>query len=202
MVTYISAVVGNVWTTGWNQYGQLGDGTVIDKIKFVRVIAHGPKAFAVAAGDIHSVVLKQDGSVWATGRNHKGQLGDGSTVDRNEFVKAMDSGAVHVAAGGYHSMVLKRDGSVWVTGCNEYGQLGDKSIKDRSNYVQAMSSGAQAIAAGSRHSMILKQDGSVWATGYNAYGQLGDGSTMNSHAFMQVILKVTVFSFSICILLL
>ena len=38
------------------------------------------------------MVLKQDGSLWATGRNNKGQLGDGTTVDRNRFVQVVPSG--------------------------------------------------------------------------------------------------------------
>ena len=37
----------------------------------------------VAAGWEHSLVLKRDGTVWAMGSNHKGQLGDGSTEDKN-----------------------------------------------------------------------------------------------------------------------
>jgi len=36
----------------------------------------------VAAGEYHSMVLQQDGGVWATGRNNFGQLGDGSEIDR------------------------------------------------------------------------------------------------------------------------
>ena len=47
----------------------------------------------VAAGHIHSIVLKQDGSVWAAGRNDNGQLGDGSNADRNKFVQVMSGGA-------------------------------------------------------------------------------------------------------------
>ena len=36
-------------------------------------------AKAIAAGDYHSMVLKADGSVWAAGKNTRGQLGDGTT---------------------------------------------------------------------------------------------------------------------------
>ena len=73
--------------------------------------------------------MKQDGGVWAAGRNSNGQLRDGSRTARSIFVVVMSSGAVGVAAVGYHSMVLKRDGSVWATGWNEYGQLGDAVVK-------------------------------------------------------------------------
>ena len=107
---------GRVWATGWNKYGQLGDGTQDDDNKFFKVIYEG--GVAIAAGDIHSVVLKADGSVWAAGRNYNGQLGDGSRKDRDSFLEVMYTGAVRIAAGAYHSLVLKMDGSVWTTGWN------------------------------------------------------------------------------------
>ena len=176
-----------VWTMGWNKYGQLGDGSTDDKSTFSRAMFSGVELAAAAGGEIHSMVLKQDGSVWAAGRNANGQLGDGSNADRNRFLKVIHFGVVGVAAGGYHSMVLKQDGSVWATGWNKYGQLGDGSATDCATYVQVVSGGAKAIGAGSRHSMMLKQDGSVWATGYNEYGQLGDGSKTNRNAFVEVI---------------
>ena len=193
--TYHSMILtqeGFVWVTGWNKYGQLGDGSTNDRNRFIVVIAENTgKYVAVAAGDIHSIALKQDGSVWAAGRNSNGQLGDGSKDDRNRFVKVMSSGAANVAAGGYHSIVLKQDGSVWATGFNKYGQLGDGTTTDQIDYVQVVSGEAKAVAAGSRHSMVLKQDGSVWATGNNKYGQIGDGSLTDSTVFSEVISQGT-----------
>ena len=179
---------GGVWVTGWNKYRQLGDASTYERTKFFRVIGDGAKAVAVAAGDLHSVVLKQDGSVWAAGRNDHGQLGVSlkNDADRSIFVKVMSDSAADVAAGGYHSMVLKQDGSVWTTGWNEYGQLGDGSTAGKLNYVQ-VASGAQSVATGSRHSMMLKHDGSLWATGYNSNGQLGDGSKIDRENFVLVI---------------
>ena len=40
----------------------------------------------------HSMVLKTDGSVWVTGRNNFGQLGDGTLADKNRFVMVVASG--------------------------------------------------------------------------------------------------------------
>ena len=180
---------GKIWAMGWNKYGQLGDGSTVDRSALIRVSTVGKNAVAVAAGDIHSIVLRQDGSVWATGRNNNGQLGDGSNDDRKFFAMVISrkSGVVDVAAGGYHSMLVKQDGSVWATGWNKYGQLGDGSTTDRTIYVEVVSGGAIAIAAGTRHTMMLKEDDSVWITGHNEYGQLGTGQTTNSHVFVQVI---------------
>ena len=44
-------------------------------------------AQAIAAGDWHSMVLKADGTVWATGWNRHGQLGDGTTWAKRDFTK-------------------------------------------------------------------------------------------------------------------
>ena len=44
-------------------------------------------AQAIAAGYEHSMVLKTDGTVWSTGYNGDGQLGDGTREDKSSFVK-------------------------------------------------------------------------------------------------------------------
>lgn len=41
----------------------------------------------VAAGGGHSLALKKDGTLWAWGWNEYGQLGDGSTTNRNTPVQ-------------------------------------------------------------------------------------------------------------------
>ena len=42
---------------------------------------------AIAAGWAHSIVLKQDGLIWAWGENRWGKLGDGTTTDRSTPVR-------------------------------------------------------------------------------------------------------------------
>ena len=54
---------GSVWATGWNRFGQLGDGTYMHRKRFVQVVANGVRT-AAQAGSRHSLILKQDNSVW------------------------------------------------------------------------------------------------------------------------------------------
>ena len=69
----------------YNDNGQLGDGTIRYKKQFVRVLSSG--ATAVAAGAFYSMVLGQDGSVWATGSNKDGQFGVGTTQSETVFIQ-------------------------------------------------------------------------------------------------------------------
>ena len=48
-------------------------------------------AEAISAGRYHSMVMKQDGTVWATGENKYGELGDG-TKTRSKIFKKVSSG--------------------------------------------------------------------------------------------------------------
>ena len=43
------------------------------------------EAQAIAAGLAHSMVLKKNGSVWSTGRNDHGELGDGRSDGHTRF---------------------------------------------------------------------------------------------------------------------
>ena len=87
-----------------------------------------------SGGTYHSMMLKQDGSVWATDRDYYGQLGDGSRRDKFQFEHSVSSGAATVATGYGHSMMPKQDGSVWVTGQNNKGQLGDGSNANKGSF--------------------------------------------------------------------
>ena len=81
---------GTVWAWGRNYSGNLGDGTVGDVFnKSIPVQVKGADGegyltdvVAVAAGNLHSMALKVDGTVWTWGANSYGKLGDGTTPHR------------------------------------------------------------------------------------------------------------------------
>ena len=79
------------------------------------------------------MILKTDGTLWATGLNSAGQLGDGTNTDRHTPVEIMTvSDVASVSAGGRHTMIIKTDGSLWATGGNSSGQLGIGDTTDQS----------------------------------------------------------------------
>lgn len=94
---------------------------------------------SVAAGGVHSLALKDDGTVWAWGFNDTGQLGDGTTTDRNTPVQVSALSDIAAIAAGYdHSLALKSDGTVWAWGYNYDGQLGDGTTYNRNIPVQVL----------------------------------------------------------------
>jgi hypothetical protein len=113
----------------------------------------GTRYTAIAAGDIHSLALKSDGTVVAWGRNNDGQ----STVPGGLSTVAA------IAAGGYHNLALKSNGTVVAWGDSFFGQ----------STVPVGLSGVVAIAAGSWHSLALRSDGTVVAWGAGGPGQSG-----------------------------
>jgi len=190
---------GQVWGWGYNNYGNLGDGTTTQRPVPVRagsltgVIKILTSQSQQEAYSVYA--LKSDGTVWSWGYNGYGQLGDGSVTVRTSPVQVSGlTNVVDVEAsnGPYGSpCALKSDGTVWCWGYNGYGQLGDGSTTQRNTPVQVSgltnvisieSTGGDAPS----HNCALKSDGTVWSWGYNGYGQLGDGSTTNRYTPVQV----------------
>ncbi|AEC01564.1 Listeria/Bacterioides repeat-containing protein [Parasphaerochaeta coccoides DSM 17374] len=167
------------------------------------------KVKSVSTGYNFTMILAEDGTLWATGENYYGQLGlgnSGSGTDKNTPVQVKGSGGVgfmtDVAAvfnGAYHTMLLKNDRTLWAIGFNQHGQLGlgdSGSGTDKNTPVQVTSMNTDpgnpvvAVSTGEKHTMILKKDGTLWATGQNICGQLGlgdSGSGTHRSTPMQVV---------------
>ena len=192
---------GTVRAWGSNYYGQLGNGNNGEGTESAAPVPVAGEdgigrltdVMAAAGGNSHTVALKKDGTVWAWGRNHAGQLGDGHLgTDSNTPVQVVGeggtgflTGVVAVSASEHHSVAVKNDGTVWAWGRNYWGQLGDgNSETDSDTPVQVLDrggvgtlTGIVAVAAGEEHTLSLRYDGTVLAWGYNQYGQCGDGNS-------------------------
>ncbi|RZD44960.1 MAG: hypothetical protein CXT68_08985 [Methanobacteriota archaeon] len=178
---------GSVSCWGDNRYGQLGDGSTTDSNISTQTSSLGINrgAVAISSGQSHTCIILDNGSVSCWGYNWNGQLGDGTTTDKNTSTQTSSLGtgrtAVAISSGAYHTCAILDDGSVSCWGWNNGGQLGDGTTTQRNTPTQTSSLGngrtAVAISSGSRHTCALLDDGTVSCWGYNGYGGLGDGTT-------------------------
>ena len=170
---------------GENQSGQLGDGTIVDKLSPTQVVGLDSGIAAIAAGQFHSCALTTAGGVMCWGYNGYGELGDGSETDSSVpvTVTGLPSGITSVTAGSYHTCALTTAGGVLCWGLGHDGEIGDGSNTSRKTpvVVSGLSSGVVAISAAYSHTTAFTSGGSVVSWGGNANGQLGDRSITNSN---------------------
>ncbi|MGL4731890.1 MAG: leucine-rich repeat domain-containing protein [Clostridium sp.] len=144
---YSSAIdsEGNLYTWGSNNYGQLGDGTKIDKKTPVKINGKGAigidtKIISVDLGANRGSAIDSEGSLYTWGRNNYGQLGDGTKIDKNAPVKINGSGAIETTTkivsvdmdheySNYGSSI-DSEGNLYTWGRNNHGQLGNGTNTD------------------------------------------------------------------------
>ncbi len=180
--SYAIKSTGTLWAWGYNNNGQLGNGTYANSNVPVQVSSI-TNIIAVAGGAGYALALKGDGTVWAWGYNFYGQLGNGTNTNSNVPVQVNSlSNIIAIAAGQDHALALKNDGTVWAWGANAYGQLGIGMNTNTNIAVQVSGiSNISSIAAGGSHSIVLKSDATVWTWGRNDVGQLGNGTNTSSN---------------------
>jgi|GEM_PF-4967716 len=74
----------------------------------------------------HSFIIQYDHTLWARGNNSNGQLGDGTTTNRDAFVQiGTDDTWLYVSSGAGRTVGIKIDGSVWSWGWAGFRQCSD-----------------------------------------------------------------------------
>ena len=200
---------GSLYMWGYNEWGNIGDGTTEDRDMPTKILDH---VISVSSGYDRSGAITQDGSLYMWGCNDEGQIGDGTTEDRYKPTKILDH-VVSVSLGGDYSGAITQDGSLYMWGCNCSGQIGDGTSVDRykptkildhvisvsfgycngaitqdgSLYMWAPSDPTKildnviAVSSEYGHSGAITQDGSLYMWGCNDEGQIGDGTTENRY---------------------
>jgi uncharacterized repeat protein (TIGR01451 family) len=124
-----------------------------------------PNPLAVAVSFDHYLTLRDDGTVWAWRRNHSGQLGDGTTSDRDTPVQvAALTGVRAIAAGATHSLAVRQDGSVWGWGDDSHGEVSGEMANLTGNPVQVLPQAPSPDLA-----MAMRHDGEFTVGGQGVY---------------------------------
>jgi alpha-tubulin suppressor-like RCC1 family protein len=108
---------GDVVSWGGNQFGELGDYTLLASTNPIHSVGLNNVA-TMASGLNHSLAVDSFGVLWAWGDNQYGQLGDGNLTPTNDPVPVLGTTnpVIAVAAGGEISVALTADGTVWQWG--------------------------------------------------------------------------------------
>lgn len=204
---------GSVWAWGSNTNGELGTNSVSANSRLPVQVKDAPGTgtlsgiTAITAGARSVYALKNNGTLWAWGKNDVGQLGDGTTTNRSLPVQVKDtsgSGFITTAAGisaggsadGFRSTTvsLMQDGTLLGWGSNNRGGLGYQQNGSSTSLPQIIASGFQTtrldhvtqLSVARNHVLALKDDGTVWSWGRNTYGELGDNTTTDRTLPIQV----------------
>ena len=165
-----------LWGWGWNEYGQLGNGTSTTTMVPVQI---GTDAdwVAVTCGYHQTLAIKANGTLWGTGSNAYGALGDGTGVSKNAFVQiGTDTDWRCIDIGNYQAHAIKKNGTLWGWGGNFSGQVGIGNTINQLAPVQiGQANDWEMVSDGVHSSFAIKTDGSLWSWGSNGNGVLGQG---------------------------
>eukprot|EP01116_Phalansterium_solitarium_P019257 TRINITY_DN5320_c0_g3_i1.p1 TRINITY_DN5320_c0_g3~~TRINITY_DN5320_c0_g3_i1.p1 ORF type:complete len:463 (-),score=215.22 TRINITY_DN5320_c0_g3_i1:406-1794(-) len=182
---------GDVYAFGRGNYGQLGFENIASTNNTPQVVSalKGKRAIQIATHSEHSLVLMDNGEVYAFGYGASGQLGLGEKAvfkTRPQLVQGPLAGkrVTAVTCGAEHSLVLTEAGEVYAFGSGGSGRLGfdgpDVESEPLPRLITALvGKRIVAISAGDFHSLVLTSDGKVYTFGCNDSGQLGLGDSSN-----------------------
>ena len=170
---------GSLWSWGHNDtFGGLGLGDKINRSSPVQIgsLLDWGSRFSNNGLDL-CVAVKTDGKLWAWGRNHYGQLGNGNTTYFSSPIQIGSSSNWYIPSlGRQHSACTTTDGKLFIWGDNTSGNLGLGDTVRRSSPVQvgALTNWKQPMCT-YKSTFCVKTDGTLWAWGGNSIGELGQG---------------------------
>jgi alpha-tubulin suppressor-like RCC1 family protein len=177
---------GTPYCWGWNNDGELGDGTFTDH-RIPMPVGAGRAFNSLVAGYFHTCGLAPDGTAYCWGANGFGQLGTGidNFHDHETTPVAVIGGLTFtsIVAGGNHTCALTVGGTAYCWGWNLSGELGDGTRTNR--VVPVAVSGGQtftSLFAGYSHSCGLTLGGAAYCWGENNWGQV-DGILVPTQAW-------------------
>ena len=213
-MSYAIGSDGNLYASGENEVGQLGDSTntgpdvCTQPLGFpnepcstvpVQVsLPSGAMPTAIAAGYESGYAISSDSHLYAWGANSDGELGDGTTTNADSPMQvSLPTGvtATAIAGGNSTAYAIGSDGKLYAWGDNNVGQLGNGTTTGSDTPVQvSLPTGvtAKALASGGNTGYAIGSDGKLYSWGENTSGQLGDGTTTGSDTPVQVSLPTGV----------
>lgn len=128
---------GTLWTWGTNGWGQLGDGTQVDRSLPFRVGSAGTRWLDVDAGVTSTYAVRSDHTLWAWGE-HVGPPDVTGTLGASAVPIQLGAGTQwqSVSGGLVGFVALDTAGGLWAGGANARGEVGDGTTEPRAQPVR------------------------------------------------------------------
>ena len=194
--TKYEIIDGKLYGCGWNEWGQLGIGTVenVDVVYEESILIADSVVHVDTCNNGTTVFLNDKGELYGIGNNISGQLGvpigETERYNREErFVTTptrITDNVKYAVVGSDYIVILKQDGNLYVMGDDNKGQLGDGPAESNveghyiygytpfSYELKHVMGGVSYIACGGCTIAAIKNNGELWMWGDNTYGQVGN----------------------------
>lgn len=178
---------GSLWSWGYNNNGQLGNGTTVN-LSVPQQVGNSIDWEQIAAGNL-SMGIRKDGTLW--------QWGNASPIQTSPKQVGTDTNWTSVSCESDHALAFKSDESVWAWGYNYFGGLGDGTNTNKLLPTPISNGNIWSFLSAFDHSLGIKKDGTLWAWGANAQGQLGLGVNTSTNSPSAVFSSNCIHSTSI-----
>ena len=183
---------GNVFSTGENDYGQLGVGKESSILEFTSIPQklNIPTIKQISCGYDFSICLSENGILYSFGDNRYGQLGNGKHENCN-YPKQIESVSdiEFVECGGFHAICKSVNNQIFVWGDNENGQLGTGNVTpyDKPYLCLEWPNNVVDIKCGNFHTIVLTSNQQVFSCGCNEYDALGRNTELEHSPVLELI---------------
>ncbi|AYV81460.1 MAG: chromosome condensation regulator [Harvfovirus sp.] len=161
---------GTLMGYGWNLYGQLGLGDVLDRRDmFTEIKGISKNISEIVCGFSHTIIRLTNGTLMCSGDNSYGQLGLGDWQHRKIFeeIKNIPKNIVEVTCGYYDTFIRLTNGTLMACGYNGHGHLGLGDLEHRNNFqiIKPLPKNIVEVRSGHYQTIIRLTDGTLMSSG-------------------------------------